>query len=445
MFFGGYDEQSPSGACARSITLSTARLPMSRKICPVGLLVSLVLLGLVGCDAPVERFRPNALYAEVVSRREATSTEAAAADVAAVLEQLFGTPDEPLLPAEIPAELVSIDHLERASGPVWSDQAGVRFGLYRAQCVACHGVEGSGTGPAAAMQNPYPRDFRPAIFKFKSTSRGAKPTRADLAEVLHRGIPGTGMPSFTRLPAEDVEALVDYVIYLSIRGESERRLLDFAVRELGYGDDSQSPAERLTLDESTSPAIARAVHEMVATVVQEWLDAEQQVVPVPSAVTRSPDPAAIERGRELFHGPLANCASCHGQDGSGASVTLDFDDWTKEYSTRLGIAPDDREALEPLLDAGALRPRVVHPRTLKWGVFRGGGDAATLYRRFVVGIAGTPMPGLLMQETAGPTGVTAEQVSDLVAYVQSLADAVGHERREPVVAAERAASAKDQL
>ncbi len=402
---------------------------MSRKIRPTGLLVSVVLLGLVGCDAPVERFRSNELYAEIVSRREATPIEPAGADVAAVLEHLFGTPDEPRLPEEIPAELVSIEHLRRASGPVWSDQAGVDFGLYRAQCVACHGVEGSGTGPAAAMQSPYPRDFRAGIFKFKSTTRGAKPTRFDLMQVLHRGIPGTGMPSFARLPEEDIEALVDYLIYLAIRGESERRLLEFAVRELGYGDGLPQPDDRLTLaasGEVASPSIAESVHEIVAEVVQEWLDAEQQIVPVPiDAFARHDDAAAIERGRELFHGPLANCASCHGQDGSGESVTLDFDDWTKEYSTRLGIAPTDRDALEPLRDAGALRPRPAQPRTLKWGVFRGGGDAATLYRRFVVGIEGTPMPGLLLQDTAGPTGVTPEQVSDLVAYVQSLAAEAG--------------------
>ena len=418
---------------------------MPCKIRPIGLLVSLILLGLAGCDAPVERFRSNELYAEVVSRREGTAIGPAAADVAAVLEQLFGTPDEPRLPDEIPTELVSAEHLKRASGPVWSDKADVHFGLYRAQCVACHGIEGSGTGPAAAMQNPYPRDFRPAVFKFKSTSRGAKPTRDDLAEVLHRGVPGTGMPSFARLPTEDIEALVDYVIYLSIRGESERRLLDFAVRELGYGDDSQTPEDRLTLDEAVSPSTAETVHAIVAGVVEEWLDAEQQVVPVPSHVVGKSDPAAIERGRELFHGPLANCASCHGQDGNGESVTLDFDDWTKEYSTRLGIAPHDRDALEPLFDAGALRPRPAQPRTLKWGVFRGGGDAATLYRRFVVGIDGTPMPGLLMQEAPGPTGVTPEQVSDLVAYVQSLAAAAGHDPQESVVAADPVTPTKEQL
>lgn len=419
---------------------------MLRQIRPVGQLVSLVLLGLVGCDAPVERFRPNALYAEVVSRREGTSIDPAGADVTAVLEQLFGTPDEPLLPNEIPAELVSIEHLKRASGPVWSDQAGVRFGLYRAQCVACHGVEGSGTGPAAAMQNPYPRDFRPGIFKFKSTSRGAKPTRDDLAKLLHRGIPGTGMPSFTRLPDEDVQALVDYVIYLSIRGESERRLLEFAVRDLGYGDATEPPIERLTLEtpsDSTAPSTADAIHDIIAEVVQEWLDAEQHIVPVPSSGIAPVDQAAIERGRELFHGPLANCASCHGQNGNGESVTLDFDDWTKEFSTRLGIAPSDREALRPLLRAGALRPRPAQPRTLKWGVFHGGGDAATLYRRLVVGIDGTPMPGLLMQETAGPTGVTAAQVGDLVAYVQSLAGSSAS--TETDVAAEPITSAKEQL
>jgi mono/diheme cytochrome c family protein len=402
-------------------------MPLKNRVSHV--LVTAILLCLAGCDANVERFPANELYGAVVSMRESRSIEPAGVDVSAVLEQLFGTPDKPRLPSEIPAQLISAENIARAAGPVSSDRAGVRFGLFRAQCVACHGIEGGGAGPAAAMQNPYPRDFRPAIFKFKSTSRGAKPTREDLIRLLHRGAPGTGMPSFSRLPEEDVEALVDYVIYLSIRGETERRLIDYAVVELGYGDGTLPPEQRLTLNESgefDSASVAESVGSLITRIAQSWSAASEQVVPVPDANLKAalagiqPDREAVERGRELFHGPLANCASCHGTDGSGEAVTLDFDDWTKEFSTRLGIAPNDAIALKPMRAAGALQPRPVKPRTVQWGVFRGGGDAATLHRRLTVGIDGTPMPGLLIQETAGPTGVTVDQVSDLVAYVQWL-------------------------
>ena len=41
---------------------------------------------------------------------------------------------------------------------------------------------------------------------------------------LRRGIPGTSMPSFNLHPDRELEALVDYVLLLSHRGELETRL-----------------------------------------------------------------------------------------------------------------------------------------------------------------------------------------------------------------------------
>lgn len=414
-----------------SPTPSLARaLSMSLRVCLFWIVAPAILLSALGCDAAIDRFPENRLYAAVVSQREGVELAPATADVAAVVQQWFGTPNEPRLPASFPSGLIAEENLARAAGPVSSDQQGVRFGLFRAQCVVCHGVDGGGAGPAAATQHPYPRDFRAGLFKFKSTPRGAKPTHADLEQVLQRGIVGTGMPSFSRLPPEDVTALVDYVIYLAIRGETERRLLDFAVLELGYGEPDLAAEDRLRLDEDgqiADPELAEEVDLVLQKVVQPWLTAEEQVVPLPQSVRSvieagGPELAgeAIERGRALFHGPLANCASCHGEAGRGDAVTLDFDDWTKEYSTRLGLAPSDAAALQPLRSAGALPPRTLDPRNLQWGVFRGGDDPATLYRRLVVGIDGTPMPGLIVQPAAGPNGLTPEQVLDLVAYVRSL-------------------------
>src|SRR5205807_5778428 len=98
-------------------------------------------------------------------------------------------------------------------------------GLYREHCAHCHGITGDGVGPTAAFLNPYPRDYRKGQFKFKSTPAGFKPTHADLKKIVLDGVPGTAMPSFKLLPDLEVEALVEYVRYLSIRGEIERRLL----------------------------------------------------------------------------------------------------------------------------------------------------------------------------------------------------------------------------
>ena len=132
------------------------------------------------------------------------------------------------------------------------------------------------------------------------------------------------------------------------------------------------------------------------------------------------DAQASDRGKELFHGQVANCAGCHGVDGVGGVNIVDYDDWSKEYSTRLGITPTDRQTLEPFEALGALRPRLALPRELAGGYAHGGADAVTLYRRITQGIAGTPMPAVMLSETPSATALTPDQVWDLVHYVQSL-------------------------
>ena len=43
--------------------------------------------------------------------------------------------------------------------------------------------------PAAAVLEPYPRDYRRGVFKYTSTRAGAKPIRKDLQRTLYRGVP----------------------------------------------------------------------------------------------------------------------------------------------------------------------------------------------------------------------------------------------------------------
>ena len=393
----------------------------------IGSASALAVLAIVGCDAPPGPFPPNDLYARVVATRQSTEPGHAAADVRQVMESYFGTPDVPKLPDAMPPGLIDPENLTRAAGPVFSDKADTHFGIYRGRCVVCHALDGSGAGPAAELQNPYPRDFRAGVFKFKSTPRGEKPTKEDLLAILRGGAPGSAMPSFDRLPQEDLDALVDYVIYLAIRGEMERRLIQFAVTEMSYGDQDTLPSDsdRLIVNAQgrlTDAELDQTVSQMIAELAGQWTIARSIEVPAMPNFVGDDATAAIERGRELFHGQLANCASCHGANGSGDAVTLDFDDWTKEYTTLLGITPGDRAAVKPMRKLGALQPRPISPRKLSWGVYRGGSDPETLYRRLVAGIEGTPMPGLLVQDAEGSTGVTPDQVWDLVAYLQSLGD-----------------------
>lgn len=400
-----------------------------------------------GCDASVDAFPENEVYALTLARSRDVPTEAASQDVSEVVAQLFGTPNDPRWPADwVDPELqISQANLQRAAGPQLSEKDGTHLGLFREHCVVCHSVSGSGRGPASVFQNPYPRDFRPGIYKWKSTTRDAKPTRDDLLTLLHNGVAGSSMPSFSLIDSSDVDALVDYVIYLSVRGETERELLAAAVDELGYGEDEIDDDARLVVgntddevatdqeetEESEETDGAMVVREIVAEVTAQWAAADSSVVDVPEFPSLQGDAlaASIQRGEDLFHGPIANCVGCHGQGGNGDAVTLDYDDWTKEYSTRLGLTPTDRDQLRPFKKAGAPTPRLAKPRKLSSGVFRGGGETETLYRRITEGIAGSPMPGVMVVDQENGMGLTSQQVFDLVRYVQFVAGASGS--REP--------------
>ena len=83
--------------------------------------------------------------------------------------------------------------------------------LYERHCAPCHGAEGDGQGEAAYLLSPKPRDFTTGLYKFRSTPSGSPPTDADLLGTLQRGVPGTAMPAWDRLPEEDLAAIVEQV------------------------------------------------------------------------------------------------------------------------------------------------------------------------------------------------------------------------------------------
>ncbi len=97
--------------------------------------------------------------------------------------------------------------------------------LYMHHCMHCHGVTGDGNGPTAKYLSPLPRDYRQGIFKFISTTDAVKrPSRDDLTRTLRLGIPGTYMPSFAMLKDHEVKNIIEYVRWLSMRGEYEIQL-----------------------------------------------------------------------------------------------------------------------------------------------------------------------------------------------------------------------------
>lgn len=406
------------------------------KTSPVSLSPALILVALasaVGCGrTPPASFRLNMLQATKAAAPEsgmekpwAGWAEERQGQVASILEAMFGTPDEPVVLAETGLDAAKL-HL--AAGPVRSDIVGRKNGLYREHCAHCHGISGDGMGPTAAFLNPYPRDYRPGKFKFKGTWRDARPAREDLTRILHQGIPGSSMPSFALLPPAQVDALVEYVRYLSMRGETELALYSYAEQELGVDDKFPETREFL-------------VGEILAPVVEKWQGAEEagiQIAAVPAGVDFTKpgdDPVnreSVARGRALFHGD-GGCVKCHGVTALGDGQANDYDDWnkvvvewSKEVASGLASPQDDRaraawlHAAATVIEGDALKPRTIPPRNLRLGLYRGGRRPLDLYRRLYTGINGAPMPGVGPSGPGGKGSVAEEEIWHIVNYIRSL-------------------------
>jgi mono/diheme cytochrome c family protein len=429
----------------------------------VSLLAAALVAAIVGCGAsPEPQFRLNGL--------QLTSNEIHpeyAAEIATVLDALFGTPDQPVAP---PGSNLMQSRLNLAAGPSWTGPDDVTHGLYRRHCVHCHGISGDGRGPTAAFLDPYPRDYRKGVFKFKSTYLAEKPTDEDLVRILHNGVPGTSMPSFSLLPQPEVEALVEYVKYLAIRGEMETALVAYVSSELGEyeeedaegnpvkDEDGNPKIVRPPLDPSQNADQAEAILADLTTIVESWQAARAQViVPVAEETPkedRSPEEiaASIAAGRELFFGTKANCLKCHGPTGLGDGERNNFDVWMQEIADfakrrtqlaetieRLKATDDPDETDEArderlaeiersadLLDtydrllAANYEARVSIPRNLRQGWYRGGRRMLDVFYRIHAGIPGTPMPGV-GSTSPGATGTLSEQdIWHIVDYVMSL-------------------------
>lgn len=375
-----------------SSTPATIR-PIIRRL--VGLVCVAVLTAAIGCS----RAEPPGFVLNMEGRDPDTVSTVQAETIRQTLEQLFGTPDEPCAgETELDPE-----KLRLAAGPMGRDAEGVSRGLFRQHCVECHGISGDGLGPAAALLNPWPRDFRNGIFKYTSTADGHKPVRADLQRTLLRGVPGTAMPSFAMLRQHEIDALLEYVKYLSIRGDVEL----FLFQEIVEGGQRRADA----LD----------VADWIEGTVDQWADAENAVIvppPKPPLDTPEQRAASLARGAELYAPDSqqsildeeTRCAKCHGPEGMGDGTETElYDDWNKR---KKGVNEDEtaRKAAWFTLPIQQIRPR-----NLQEGIFRGGSGDNDLYWRIRAGIKGTPMPAL---EPSGD--VSPEDIWDLVYFIRSL-------------------------
>ncbi|MCH1439971.1 MAG: cytochrome c, partial [Rubripirellula sp.] len=97
----------------------------------IAFLLAVVCL-LVGCDSRFDTFQPNDVFSLALAKTRSTSTELASRDTSRVVEDLYGTPDEPLWPVSQAAKSPLSDecNLLRSSGPVSSEKDGTHLGLF---------------------------------------------------------------------------------------------------------------------------------------------------------------------------------------------------------------------------------------------------------------------------------------------------------------------------
>ena len=363
------------------------RIPRWLFVILVGYLAFANVVGCAPATTPPSKFEPNYLYAHALGKLEDMVLDQPLDDTQDLLTEWFGTLDKPVLPPLFAEDeykdLLTLSNLEKAAGPPAKTAELGENGLYRQLCASCHGESGQGRGPVAASQNPYPREFRHGIFKYKNTPRKYKPTKEDIAKTLRRGLSGSQMPLFNKLSSEQMDALVDYVIFLSIRGEFERKLLYNATYEMDEKDRVYSVSYKGSQDSESKKKYESQIEsaeEILTGIVDVWVESADSV--------------------EKFEMP---------------------DDWTKDWTTKIGIKPTDTDLLLPLMARGALKPQPLVPRNIVEGKFRGGREPMELYRRIRYGIVGAPMPAATVVKSSDEKGLQEADLWHLVNYVLSIA------------------------
>jgi mono/diheme cytochrome c family protein len=187
-----------------------------------------------------------------------------------------------------------------------------------------------------------------------------------------RGMPGSAMPSWGHLLEQDRELIIDEVIRLYRDGTREPYIA------------SLKEQEQLTDEEIQSDEVQTEIKAFVDRLTTPEI-AEVPTLPAANA-------AAIARGKELY--VKQSCHSCHGKEGKGDGVQQMIDD--EGFATR--------------------------PRDLTRGIYKGGDDVGSLYRRIYYGMPGTPMPG--------SKNLTPEQTADLIHFLLSLST---EQQRESVI------------
>ena len=171
----------------------------------------------------------------------------------------------------------------------------------------------------------------------------------------------------------DLNAVVDYALALTHRGELETLLIAQVDSDGELTDDS--------------------VKELATSILDQWKSASDQIVEPATKMPAYSD-QTIAQGQDIFQ--KKECYKCHGRDGArglAGGIDVGVDAWGNKL---------------PAAD-------------LTSGMLRGGGRPIDVYRRIYAGINGSPMPAFKDALAAEP-----DTVWYLTHYILHLSDQRRH-------------------
>jgi cbb3-type cytochrome c oxidase subunit III len=173
--------------------------------------------------------------------------------------------------------------------------------VYEAHCARCHGPNGQGDGPAAALLNPRPRNFTTGNYEIRTTETGSVPTDDDLIRSVRQGLFGSAMPGWDKLLSDsDIRDVVDYIKTLSPRFRTD-------------------PPKMVMIGAGT-----------------------------PSSAD------SVKRGRTVYE--KLKCAACHGTDGRGTDAIR------REFEDEQHAPLHSTDLAEPWTFDGGATPRDIYLR-----------------------------------------------------------------------------------
>lgn len=235
--------------------------------------------------------------------------------------------------------------------------------IYQEYCMACHGVNGEGNGPAAKGLFPPPRNLTQGLYKFGYVVSGELPNDEDFVRILREGLHGTAMLPWD-MHEDQMDAVIQYI---------------------------KTFAPQVWEGKDKMPGV-----KLVATVD-------------PFGMARKT--AAIELGKQIYHTD-ASCQTCHRayvshdelsqlseQAGSGPLTEFDPELYmTKTQDSEYGYA--------------------TLPPDFTWHSVRSAKNVNEIYMRLISGVGGTTMP-------SWKGTLTDEQIWAVAYYVKSLMDMKG--------------------